>query len=107
MHCDNAATNANSENARSRMEASSTGNHKYGGKLRLVKYWARLGCWISPGYGPFSFGGSFETYEPFIYLYSNFLSGRGEPRILNQWIRGHDCVYVSPHFHWLEFPREI
>jgi hypothetical protein len=33
-HCDNVATNANSKNARSRMEASSAGKHEYGGKGR-------------------------------------------------------------------------
>jgi hypothetical protein len=32
--CDNVATNGNIENARSRMEASSVGNHEYGGKKR-------------------------------------------------------------------------
>jgi hypothetical protein len=31
-HCDNAETNANSENARSRMEVSSTGKRESGGK---------------------------------------------------------------------------
>jgi hypothetical protein len=33
-HCDNAATNANSENTRSRMEASSAGKSEYEGKGR-------------------------------------------------------------------------
>jgi hypothetical protein len=33
-HCDIAPTNVNSENARSRMEASSAGKRKYGGKGR-------------------------------------------------------------------------
>jgi len=27
--------------------------------------WARLGCWISQCYGPFSLGASFENYEGF------------------------------------------
>jgi hypothetical protein len=31
--------------------------------------------------GPFSLGGRFESYEPFIYLIFNFFSGRGKPRI--------------------------
>jgi hypothetical protein len=56
-------------------------------------YWARLGCWILPCYGPFSLGGRFETYEAFISLIFQFFMGRGEPRILNQWIRGHTCIY--------------
>jgi hypothetical protein len=34
----------------------------------------------------------FETYEPFISLIFHFFSGSGKQRILNQWIRGHDCV---------------
>jgi hypothetical protein len=32
VNCDNAAINANSENARSRMEASSVGKREYGDK---------------------------------------------------------------------------
>jgi hypothetical protein len=63
------------------MEASSAGKSKYGGKGRWVKYWARLGCWISPCYGPFSFGARFETFEPFIYLIFKIFSGRCKPRI--------------------------
>jgi len=44
-HCDNTATNSNSENARSRMVASLQGSLGMGTKE--VKYWAHLGCWIS------------------------------------------------------------
>jgi hypothetical protein len=33
-HCDNAATNANSESARRRMEEGSEGKHEYGDKGR-------------------------------------------------------------------------
>jgi hypothetical protein len=32
------------------------GKHGYGNKERLVKYWAHLGCWISPFYDPFLLG---------------------------------------------------
>jgi hypothetical protein len=63
------------------MEASSAGKHKYGGKVIRVKYWASLGCWISPCYSPFSLGRHFETYKPFISLHFQFFSGRGEPQI--------------------------
>jgi hypothetical protein len=42
---------------------------------RVAVYWARLSCWISPCYGPFSLGGCFETYEPFIYLIFEFFPG--------------------------------
>jgi hypothetical protein len=45
-----------------------------------------LGCWISPCYGLISLGARFEIYEPFISLI-------GESRMLNRWIRGHDCIF--------------
>jgi hypothetical protein len=32
-------------------------------------------CWISPCFGPFSFGARFETYEPIIYLIFHFFFG--------------------------------
>jgi hypothetical protein len=57
------------------MEASSAGKHQYGGKGRSVKYWAHLGCWISPCYGPFSLGGRFEAYKLFISLIFKFFGG--------------------------------
>jgi hypothetical protein len=38
------------------MEASSAEKHEYEGKGIRAKYWARLGCWISPRFDPFSFG---------------------------------------------------
>jgi hypothetical protein len=63
------------------MEASSAGKREYGVKERWVKYWAHLGCWISPSYGPFSLDAHFETYEPFIHLITEFFLGRGKPRI--------------------------
>jgi hypothetical protein len=49
-----------------------------------VDYGARLGCWISPCYGPFSLGERFETYEPFISLIFQIFSGRGELRVTNR-----------------------
>jgi hypothetical protein len=45
---------------KSRMEASSVGKREYRGKGRWFKYWACVGCWISPCYGPFSLGAHFE-----------------------------------------------
>jgi hypothetical protein len=65
-------TNGNRENARSRKEASSMGKPEYGDKGRWVKYWALLGCWISPFYGPLSLGAHFETYKQFISLIFQF-----------------------------------
>jgi hypothetical protein len=50
----------------------------YGDKGRCVKYWARLGCWISPCYGLFSLGVHFETYELFISLIFNFFLYHGK-----------------------------
>jgi len=58
-NCDNATTNSNSENARSRMVVSFAGKRGCGDKGRWVKYWACLGCWISPFYGQFSLGARF------------------------------------------------
>jgi hypothetical protein len=63
------------------MEASSAGKCEYGGKRRRVKYWACLGCWISPSYGPSSLGMRFETYEPFISLIFQFFLGRSKLRM--------------------------
>jgi hypothetical protein len=40
-----------------------------------------LGCWISPCYGPFSLGTRFETYEPFISLIFQIVSGCSAPQI--------------------------
>jgi hypothetical protein len=58
-HCNNMATNSNSENARSRMMASLRESVGTGKKERWVKYWACLDCWISPCYGPFVLGARF------------------------------------------------
>jgi len=67
-YCDKAANNSNSENARSRMVTSLRGSVGKGTKedeLSTECFWF---CWISPCFGPFSFGARFETYEPFISL---------------------------------------
>jgi hypothetical protein len=45
------------------------------GQRKISQALARLGCWISPRYGPFSLGARFETYEPFIYLIFQFFGG--------------------------------
>jgi hypothetical protein len=63
------------------MEASSAGKREYGYKGRSVNYWARLGCWNSPCYGPLSLGARFEAYELFISFIFKHFSGRGKPRI--------------------------
>jgi hypothetical protein len=73
------ATNVNSENARSRMEASSMGKCEYGGKGRRVRYWVHLGCWISLYYSPFLLGVRFETYELSISFKFKIFSGCGKP----------------------------
>jgi hypothetical protein len=69
------------------MEATSAVKREYGGKGSWVKYWARLSCWISQCYGPFSLGALFETYKPFISLIFNFFFG---PRsTADNWNRGY------------------
>jgi hypothetical protein len=81
------------------MEASSAGMREYEDKGRWVKYWTHLSCWISPCYGPLSLGARFETYEPFVSLFSFFfraavnrgyrISGNGE----------YDCTgFICKHF---------
>jgi hypothetical protein len=71
------------------MEASPVWKHEYRGKGRCVKYWAHLGCWISPCYGLYSLGVRFEPYEAFISLIFKFFDGatvncryRGTPVIV-------------------------
>jgi hypothetical protein len=67
-----------------------------GAKKDESSIWARLGRWVSPCFGPFSLGGRFQTYEPSISVIFLFFS-RGKPRILNQWIRGHDCTFLRKY----------
>jgi hypothetical protein len=67
---------------------------------------ARLGCWISPCYTPFSLGARFETYEPFIYLIFNFfraavnrgywISGYGGTTVYNELII---CALIAYRKH--------
>jgi hypothetical protein len=63
------------------MVASLLGKRAYGNKGSWVKYWAHLGGWNSPRYGPFSLGVRFESYEPYISLIFQIISGRGKPRM--------------------------
>jgi hypothetical protein len=51
------------------------------GQRKMSQYWAHVGCWISPCYGPFSLGVHFETYETFISLIFQFFLGCGKMRI--------------------------
>jgi hypothetical protein len=77
------------------MEASSAGKCGLGVQGRWNKYWAHLGCWISSRYGPFSLGGHFETYEPFISLIFHIHSCHGKLQIMNQQIRRHTCTFST------------
>ena len=95
-HCGNAATNSNSEKARSRMVASLRGS-VVRGQRKMIKYCAHLGCWISPCYGPFSLGARFETYEPFISLIFQIVSGRDKQLRLNPRIRRFACIWKQPY----------
>jgi hypothetical protein len=76
------------------MEASSAEKCGYRDNRRCVKYWAHLGCWISPCYGPYSLGGCCKTYKLFI-LFSNFFSGHGKLQIMNQQILWHTCAQLQ------------
>jgi hypothetical protein len=57
----------------------------------------RVGCWISPRYGPFSLGARFETYGPFISLIFRIrFLGRGQPRITET---ADTAVHIHTHTH--------
>jgi hypothetical protein len=81
-HCDNAATNSNSEDARSRMVASLWGSVNTGTKedeSSTGRTWAAGFHHVN---GPFLLGVHFKTYEPFLScIVQFFFSGRGQPRI--------------------------
>jgi hypothetical protein len=62
-----------------------------GTKKDEFKYRARLGYWISPCYGPFLLGASFDTYEPFICLI--FLLFRAAVN-RGYWLSGYRCTTV-------------
>jgi hypothetical protein len=81
-----------------------------GDKGRGVKYWERLGCWISPCYGPFWLGARFETYEPFIFLVFQIFfrvavnRGYGDPPVCIQYVHNRAlhkyinvCMYTHPY----------
>ena len=63
------------------MVASLQGSLGTGTKGRGIKYWARLGCWISPCYSPLSLDVRFETYELLISLIFQIFSARGKLHI--------------------------
>jgi hypothetical protein len=76
------------------------------GQRRWVKYWARLGCWISQCYGPFSLGARFETYGVHFFNFQIFfraavnrgywISGyRGTPLLLF-FLQNYACLYNLP-----------
>jgi hypothetical protein len=77
--------------------------HGYRDKRRWNDYWARLGCWISSCYGPFSLCMHFETYEPFVCLIYQFFPGRSKPWILNQRNWGHNCIVYIMLYASLQF----
>jgi len=88
------------------------------GQRKMSKYWAHLGCWISPCYCPFSLVVRFETYEPFISLIFQVFSGHGKlqttettdtgvRKILNlhctcrTWISSTVCIIISGARQWI------
>jgi hypothetical protein len=85
-HCDNAATNSNSENARSRIVASLRGSVGTGTKRKYSQILGAFGLLDFTMLRPvLACGARFETYESFISLiFKIFFFG---PRILNPRIR--------------------
>jgi hypothetical protein len=43
----------------------------------------------------FRLAGVFKLKKKFICIVFKTFSGRGKPRILDQWIRGHDCTLMN------------
>jgi hypothetical protein len=73
------------------MVASLLGKRGYGDKGSWVKYWAHLGGWNSLGV-------RFESYEPFISLIFQIISGRGKPRI-TETADMLDRLYIHTHMY--------
>jgi hypothetical protein len=73
------------------------------GKGTWVKYWARLSCWVSSCYGPFSVVPYFETCEPYIPLIFNFCSGLGKPQTVNHWIRSKTAIFSASFLHVIQW----
>jgi hypothetical protein len=74
------------------MEASSAGKRECGAEEDE----SSTGRWISPYYCPFKFVSRVETYEPFISLIFDLEWGAAvklDPRLQNQWVRGHACIF--------------
>jgi len=81
-HCDNAATNSNSENARSRIVASLCGSVGKWTKEDESSSARVCAAGFHHVNGSFWLGALFETYEPFIYsFFQIFFSGLGKRRM--------------------------
>ena len=57
------------------------GKRGYGNKGRWVKYWARLGCWISPVTARSRLARVLKLMNRYFFNFPIFFSGRGNPRI--------------------------
>jgi hypothetical protein len=68
-------------------------------------HWARLCCWISPCYGPFSLGARFETYEPIISLIFQFFFGPRQTE--DNWNRGYGGPTVQGKQIFIQAPSGI
>jgi hypothetical protein len=90
-HCDNAATNSNSKNARSRMVASLQGSVGTGTKedeSSTGRVWAAGFHHVT---APYCLAHALK-FMKFISLIFQIFSGRGKSRILNLRIRGSACT---------------
>jgi hypothetical protein len=63
----------------------------------------RVGLLDFTSLGPFSLGARFVNYERFTSLIFNYFSGRGKPRIQNQWTSGAQLYTTMYVFLYLEF----
>jgi hypothetical protein len=82
-HCDNAATNSNSENARSRMVASLRGSVGTGTKEDESSNGRIWAAWLHCVTARSRLARVFELMNRLFFNFPNFFSGHGQPRI--QW----------------------
>jgi hypothetical protein len=82
------------------MLASSAGKREYGDKERWVKYWARWGLLDFTLLRPvLAWRAFWNLWTVYLFNFQFFFSGYGKPRLLNQWIWGHDYTgFICKYF---------
>jgi hypothetical protein len=84
------ATNADSEIARSRMEASSAGKRLVRGQKKMIQALGAFGPLYFTMLRPVLAWRAFWKLRKVSFTFQ-FFSGRGETRMLNQWLRRQGC----------------